>query len=96
MLQKVVIKREDQLTLFDQWGNERIIQVLDKLNLLVDSVRSANRIAGRSGEQVSYDINLFMADILNCMDLLTFNYLSKVIGIKQAGRIWEQVKPQKD
>ena len=70
-------------------------EVLARLAELNRNMREANTLKFRQGSNFKFDLNYLFADVLDCLDLLSFNNLSKVIGIGKAGLIWNDVKKEK-
>ena len=70
-------------------------QILDRLAELHKAMKDANNLTCIDAQSVKFNLNYLFADVLECINLLTFNNLSKVIGIAKAGRIWSDVKTQR-
>ena len=80
-----------------QFENEMIVrtdyeQALERFAELYRGMKEANAITCSENLNVKFNMNYLFADILECLNILTFNNLSKVIGIANAGRIWQDVK----
>lgn len=90
MNNNVIVEFEnDEIVRFDQ------AQALDRFCELYRAMREANNI--KCGEfQTKFNLNYLFADVLECLNLLSFNNLSKVIGIGNAGRIWQDVKTKRE
>jgi hypothetical protein len=67
-------------------------QALERFAELYRGMKEANQITCTENLNVKFNMNYLFADILECLNILTFNNLSKVIGIANAGRIWNDVK----
>lgn len=82
---------------FEKEGIQRLdqVQVVERFSVLYRSMKEANNLTCIEASSVKFDMNFLFADVLECLNLLTFNNLSKVIGIAQAGRIWRDVKAQR-
>lgn len=82
---------------FEKEGIQRLdqVQVVERFSVLYRSMKEANNLTCIEASSVKFDMNFLFADVLECLNLLTFNNLSKVIGIAQAGRIWRDVKTQR-
>lgn len=82
---------------FEKEGIQRLdqVQVVERFSVLYRSMKEANNLTCIDASSVKFDMNFLFADVLECLNLLTFNNLSKVIGIAQAGRIWRDVKTQR-
>lgn len=82
---------------FEKEGIQRLdqVQVVERFSVLYRSMKEANNLTCIDASSVKFDMNFLFADVLECLNLLTFNNLSKVIGIAQAGRIWRDVKAQR-
>ena len=82
---------------FEKEGIQRLdqVQVVERFSVLYRSMKEANNLTCIDASSVKFDMNFLFADMLECLNLLTFNNLSKVIGIAQAGRIWRDVKTQR-
>lgn len=80
-----------------QFENDLIVrtdydQALERFADLYKGMKEANKITCTENLNVKFNMNFLFADILECLNILTFNNLSKVIGIANAGRIWNDVK----
>lgn len=80
-----------------QFENEMIVrtdyeQALERFAELYRGMKEANAITCAENLNVKFNMHYLFADILECLNILTFNNLSKVIGIANAGRIWQDVK----
>lgn len=71
-------------------------RTLSRFGELYRDMRSANNVTCLDGKATKFDLHFLFADILECLDLLSFNNLSKVIGIANAGKIWPDVKKQRE
>ena len=82
---------------FEREGIQRLDQeqILDRLAELHKAMKDANNLTCIDAQIVKFNLNYLFADVLECINLLTFNNLSKVIGIAKAGRIWNDVKTQR-
>ena len=82
---------------FEREGIQRLDQeqILDRLAELHKAMKDANNLTCIDAQSVKFNLNYLFADVLECINLLTFNNLSKVIGIVKAGRIWNDVKTQR-
>ena len=82
---------------FEKEGIQRLdqAQAIERFSVLYRSMKDANNLTCIDASSVKFDMNFLFADVLECLNLLTFNNLSKVIGIAQAGRIWRDVKTQR-
>lgn len=82
---------------FEREGIQRLDQeqILDRLAELHKAMKDANNLTCIDAQSVKFNLNYLFADVLECINLLTFNNLSKVIGIAKAGRIWNDVKTQR-
>ena len=82
---------------FEREGIQRLDQeqILDRLAELYKAMKDANNLTCIDAQSVKFNLNYLFADVLECINLLTFNNLSKVIGIAKAGRIWNDVKTQR-
>ena len=82
---------------FEREGIQRLDQeqILDRLAELHKAMKDANNLTCIDAQSVKFNLNYLFADVLECINLLTFNNLSKVIGIANAGRIWSDVKTQR-
>ena len=82
---------------FEREGIQRLDeeQILDRLAELYKAMKDANNLTCIDAQSVKFNLNYLFADVLECINLLTFNNLSKVIGIAMAGRIWSDVKTQR-
>lgn len=82
---------------FEKEGIQRLdqVQVVERFSVLYRSMKEANNLTCIEASSVKFDMNFLFADVLECLNLLTFNNLSKIIGIAQAGRIWRDVKTQR-
>ncbi len=70
-------------------------QALDRFSELYKAMKEANNL--KCGDmQTKFNLNYLFADVLECLNLLTFNNLSKVIGFGNAGRIWQDVKTKRE
>lgn len=87
----------DQLIEFERDSIQRLDQqqVLDRFSELHRAMRDANNLTCIETMRTKFNMNYLFADILECVNLLTFNNLSKVIGIANAGKIWNDVKTQR-
>ena len=85
---------KDLLIEFEKEGIQRLDQqqMLDRFSELFKAMKDANNLTCVDASSVKFNLNFLFADILECINLLTFNNLSKVIGIANAGRIWNDVK----
>jgi len=85
---------KDLLIEFEKEGIQRLDQqqMLDRFSELFKAMKDANNLTCVDASTVKFNLNFLFADILECINLLTFNNLSKVIGIANAGRIWNDVK----
>ena len=70
-------------------------QTLNRLRDLYKAMKDANNCKSIDNRPVQFNMNYLMADVLEAVNILTFNNLSKVIGIGNAGRIWGDVKNNK-
>lgn len=88
---------KDVLIEFEKEGIERFDkeQALDRFNELYRAMKEANSLTCIDAKTVKFNLNYLFADVLECLNILTFNNLSKVVGIAQAGRIWGDVKTQR-
>ena len=88
---------KDSLIEFEREGIQRLDeqQMLDRFSELHKAMKDANNLTCVEAASVKFNLNFLFADILECVNLLTFNNLSKVIGIANAGRIWSDVKNQR-
>ena len=84
----------DILIEFEKEGIQRLDQeqMLDRFSDLHKAMKEANELTCLDVKSVKFNLNFLFADVLECVNLLTFNNLSKVIGIANAGRIWNDVK----
>lgn len=82
---------------FEREGIQRLDQeqILDRLAELHKAMKDANNLTCIDAQSVKFNLNYLFADVLECINLLSFNNLSKVIGIAKAGRIWNDVKTQR-
>lgn len=82
---------------FEREGIQRLDeeQILDRLAELYKAMKDANNLTCIDAQSVKFNLNYLFADVLECINLLTFNNLSKVIGIAKAARIWNDVKTQR-
>ena len=82
---------------FEREGIQRLDQeqILDRLAELHKAMKDANNLTCIDAQSVKFNLNYLFADVLECINLLTFNNLSKVIGTATAGRIWSDVKTQR-
>ena len=80
---------KDEIVKFDH------VQALDRFGVLYNEMREASRLTCL-GETAKFNLNFLFADVLECLNLLTFNNLSRVIGIANAGRIWHDVKTKRE
>jgi len=71
-------------------------QALSRFNELYRAMKDANNLKCFADQQTKFDLNFLFADVLECLNLLSFNNLSKVIGIVQAGKIWSDVKTSRE
>ena len=71
-------------------------RVLARFGELYRDIKTANNVNCLDGVRTKFDLHYLFADILECLDLLSFNNLSKVIGIVNAGKIWQNVKNQRE
>lgn len=71
------------------------VQALDRFGELFRAMREANNLTCTDGMNAKFNMWFLFADILECVNLLTFNNLSKVIGIANAGKIWNDVKTKR-
>ncbi|MEA4811208.1 MAG: hypothetical protein VB108_01410 [Anaerolineaceae bacterium] len=69
-----------------------IEHLLKRLQNLHDDLLSASSCRSVRGGKVYFSLNFLMADILDCLDLLTYNNLSHLIGIEKATKVWPDVK----
>ncbi len=76
----------EQVTRFDE------AQALERFGGLYRSMKEASELTCTEGLQVRFNLLFLFADILEALNILTFNNLSRVIGIKQAREIWHDVK----
>jgi hypothetical protein len=90
------MKRKDLIE-FEREGVQRLDQqqILDRFSELHKAMKDANNLTCLDAQSVKFNLNFLFADVLECVNLLTFNNLSKVIGIANAGRIWSDVKTQR-
>ena len=72
------------------------VQALDRFAELYRNIREANELTCTEGLQVRFNLLFLFADILEALNILTFNNLSKVIGIQQARAIWYDVKTSRE
>jgi len=72
---------KDVIARFDQ------DQALARFNELYKAMKEANNLKCFADKNTKFDLNFLFADVLECLNLLTFNNLSKIIGIVQAGKI---------
>ena len=88
---------KDILIEFEKEGIQRLDQeqMLDRFSELHKAMKEANELTCLDVKSVKFNLNFLFADVLECVNLLTFNNLSKVIGIANAGRIWNDVKNQR-
>ena len=70
-------------------------QTLNRLRDLYKAMHDANNCKSLDNRPVLFNMHYLMADVLEAINILSFNNLSKVIGIANAGRIWGDVKNQK-
>jgi len=70
-------------------------QTLGRLRDLYKMMSDANNLRSLDNKPAKFNLNFLMADVLECVNLLSFNHLSKVIGIANAGKIWQDVKNEK-
>lgn len=80
----------EQVTRFDE------AQALERFADMYRSMKEANELTCTEGLGVRFNMLFLFADILEVLNILTFNNLSKVIGIKQAGEIWHDVKTSRE
>jgi hypothetical protein len=66
--------------------------VLDRLHCLFTDMQSANKFKDATGKVPLFSLPFLFADVLDCLNLLSFNNLSKCVGIVKAGQIWADVK----
>ena len=66
--------------------------ILKRLNELRTDLMSASKCKSYVEGECFFSLNFLMADILECLDMLSFNSLSQVIGRDLAARIWLDVK----
>lgn len=88
---------KDMVIEFEREGVQRLDQhqILDRFSELHKAMKDANNLTCLDTQGVKFNLNFLFADVLECVNLLTFNNLSKVIGIAQAGKIWNDVKTQR-
>lgn len=88
---------KEMIVEFEREGIQRLDQqqILDRFSELHKAMRDANNLTCIDVKTVKFNLNYLFADVLECVNLLTFNNLSKVIGIAQAGKIWNDVKTQR-
>lgn len=88
---------KDVLIEFEKEGIDRLDkdQVLERFSELYKAMKEANNLTCIDAKTVKFNLNYLFADVLECLNILTFNNLSKVVGIAQAGRIWGDVKTQR-
>lgn len=91
MKQENIIEFEkDEITRFDQ------DQALTRFNELYKAMKDANNLKCFADQQTKFNLVFLFADVLECLNILTFNNLSKVVGIVQAGKIWQDVKTSRE
>lgn len=66
--------------------------ILKRLNELRSDLASAAKCKSYKDGECFFSLNYLMADILDCLDMLSFNNLSQVIGRDLAARIWQDVR----
>jgi hypothetical protein len=88
---------KDTIIEFEKDGIQRLDQeqILNRFSELHKAMRDANNLTCVDAKSVKFNLNYVFADVLECINLLTFNNLSKVIGIANAGKIWNDVKTQR-
>jgi len=88
---------KDHLIEFERDSVQRLDQeqILERFSELHKAMKEANNLTCLDAPSVKFNLNFVFADVLECLNLLTFNNLSKVIGIANAGRIWGDVKNQR-
>jgi hypothetical protein len=88
---------KDNLIEFERDSVQRLDQeqILERFSELHKAMKEANNLTCLDAPGVKFNLNFVFADVLECVNLLTFNNLSKVIGIANAGRIWGDVKNQR-
>jgi len=88
---------KDHLIEFERESVQRLDQeqILERFSELHKAMNEANNLTCLDAPGVKFNLNFVFADVLECVNLLTFNNLSKVIGIANAGRIWRDVKTQR-
>ena len=69
---------------------------MDRFSELYRAMKEANSLTCMEAKTVKFDLNYLFADVLECLNILTFTNLSKVIGTDQAGRIWGDAKTQRE
>lgn len=84
-----------------EFGREEVHRLdhekaLARFGELYRDMKTANSVNCMEGVPAKFDLHYLFADILDCLDLLSFNNLSKVIGIVNAGKIWQNVKNQRE
>jgi len=88
---------KDTIIEFEKDGIQRLDQeqILNRFSELHKAMRDANNLTCVDAKSVKFNLNYVFADVLECINLLSFNNLSKVIGIANAGKIWNDVKAQR-
>lgn len=66
---------------------------LDNLAVLYQAQVAMIEDAKKSGGTPAFRLGLFFADVLDCFGLLTLDNLTRVMGYKNASKVWEEVKP---
>ena len=72
------------------------VQALDRFGELYRSMTEANALTCTEGMEVKFNLLYLFADILEILNILTYNNLCKVIGVQQARDIWYDVKTSRE
>ena len=88
---------KDSVIEFERDSIQRLDQekILERFFELHKAMKEANNLTCLDAPAVKFNLDFVFADVLECVNLLTFNNLSKVIGIANAGKIWRDVKTQR-
>lgn len=90
------MKIEKTDTIFDFEGEEsrRLDKdhIINRLAQLRADLSSAQHCRSYKGGHALFSLNFLMADILDCLDLLSFNNLSAILGRDAAATVWPDVR----
>ncbi len=66
-------------------------QFLDNLSVLYQAQSAMIDDAVRNGQLPTFRLNLLFADVLECAGCLTYDNLVRVMGLRNAKRVWSEV-----